>query len=122
MRILVIEHPAVAGFVAHGLRDHGHAVDVAHDGDTGLRLGRTGGYDVIVLALVLPKGDGLEIGAALRRAGHSVPILLLTPDDHEAERFVRQVGADGYLVKPFRFGALLDCLTALGPPPPPADA
>ncbi|HYL55606.1 MAG TPA: response regulator [Gemmatimonadales bacterium] len=112
MKILVIEHPAVAGFVAHGLRDHGHTVDVAHDGETGLRLGRTGGYDLILLAVVLPKGNGLEVGAALRRGG-SVPILLLTPDDHEAEHFIRHVGANGYLVKPFRFGALLEHVNAL---------
>ena len=115
MRVLVVEHPEVAGFIAEGLRDGGHAVDVASDGEDGLTLGLSGGYDIILLALILPKRDGIQVGSALRRAGHSVPILLLTPDEHDVERVVRQAGADGYLVKPFPFDRLLGWLRALGP-------
>ena len=113
MKIFVVEHPRVAGFIVQGLRDGGHTVDVAWDGEGAIELGLSGGYDVILLALVLPKKNGVQVASALRRAGHSVPILLLTPDEHEAERFVREAGADGYLAKPFRFEVLVERLRAV---------
>jgi DNA-binding response OmpR family regulator len=113
VKTLVAEHPHVAGFIVAGLRDGGHAVDVAWDGEEALKLGRSGGHDVILLALVLPKRDGIQVAAELRRSGLSTPILLLTPNDHDAERAVRAAGADGYLAKPFQFEVLLERLHAL---------
>lgn len=100
--------------MVQGLRDAGHVVDVAWGDDEALRLGLSGAYDVILLALVLPKKGGIHVASELRRSGQSGPILLLTPDEHEAERFVRQAGANGYLAKPFPFEALLERLRALG--------
>ncbi|HEU5261783.1 MAG TPA: response regulator [Gemmatimonadales bacterium] len=113
MKLLLVEHPHVAGFIVEGLRDAGHGVDVAWGEDEALTLGLSGDYDVILLALVLPNSDGVQVASELRRSGQSAPILLLTPDEHEAERFVREAGADGYLAKPFRFEALLERLRAL---------
>ncbi len=113
MKVLLVEHPHVAGFLVEGLRDAGHIVDVASGDDAALTLGLSGDYDVILLALVVPKKGGIEVAAELRRAGQSTPILLLTPDEHDAERFVREAGADGYLAKPFRFEMLVERLRAV---------
>ncbi|HUL03435.1 MAG TPA: response regulator [Gemmatimonadales bacterium] len=108
MKLLVVEHPHVAGFIVQGLRDGGHAVDVTSDGDEALALGLSIDYDVILLAVVLPGRDGVDVASELHRAGRSAPILLLTPGDHDAAQFVRQASADGYVAKPFRFEILLE--------------
>ena len=99
------------------LRDGGHTVDVTSDGGEALTLGLSGDYDLILLAVVLPRRDGVEVASELRRAGQATPILLLTAGDHDAEHFVRKAGADGYLAKPFRFAVLLERVRELGQPP-----
>jgi DNA-binding response OmpR family regulator len=107
VNLLVVEQSHVAGFIVQNLRDGGHTVDVASDGDGALTLGLSGHYDVILLASALCGRGGAEVASELRRAGRSTPILLLTPGDHDAEHLVRAAGADGYLAKPFRFEVLL---------------
>jgi DNA-binding response OmpR family regulator len=108
VKILLAESPQVAGFIIHNLRDHGHIVDATSDGDTAVAIALTDHYDAILLGVALPRGNGVEVAAGLRRAGLSIPILLLTSGDHNAERLVRVAGADGYLAKPFRFEVLLE--------------
>jgi DNA-binding response OmpR family regulator len=83
-------------------------VDVGTDGDEATRLAKASAYEVIVLEAGLPKKNGLQVARELRRAGQTVPILLLTPQD-SAEDAVRGLdsGADDYLPKPFRFDDLL---------------
>jgi two-component system, OmpR family, copper resistance phosphate regulon response regulator CusR len=108
MKVLVVEHRQVAGFIVQGLRDDGHAVDLVSDADGALALGLSGEYDLILLAVVLPGRDGVAVASQLRRAGRSTPILLLTSGDHNADQFVRDAKADGYVAKPFPFDALLE--------------
>ena len=77
MRILVIEDDAnVAGFVAKGLREAGHVVDVADNGKDGLFLATTEAYDALVLDRMLPQVDGLTVLRTLRASGSAVPVLL----------------------------------------------
>lgn len=108
MQILLAESPPVAGFIIQNLRDHGHVVDATSDGDEAIAMALTDHYDAILLGVALPRGDGVKVAAGLRRAGLSIPILLLTSGDHDAEHLVRVAGADGYLAKPFRFELLLE--------------
>lgn len=117
MKALLAEHRQVTGFLAQGLQDEGHIVDLVFDGDAALERGRSGDHDVIILALVLPKKGGVTVAAALRRIGVSTPILLLTPNHDGAERAVREAGADAYLAKPFPFDVLLDVLHRLAERP-----
>lgn len=108
MRILLVEDdPHTAAFIAKGLREDGHAVDVAADGKQGLFLASTEAFDGVVLDRMLPELDGLALLRTLRGAGNRVPILLLTAlgdTDHRVEGL--RSGADDYLVKPFAFAEL----------------
>ena len=82
MRILVVEDDRkVARFVRQGLEEEGHAVDVAPDGEEGAILAHVNPYDVLVLDVQLPKKNGLQLAAELRREGSIVPILMLTARD-----------------------------------------
>jgi two-component system, OmpR family, copper resistance phosphate regulon response regulator CusR len=115
MRILVVEDDRkVAGFIEQGLKEEGHAVDVAPDGDEATMLAHVYDYDVILLDVVLPKKNGFQIAAELRREGRTTPILMLTSRD-STEDVVRGLdsGADDYLAKPFRFDELLARVRAL---------
>jgi two-component system copper resistance phosphate regulon response regulator CusR len=109
MRILVVEDEAkTAGHLRKGLGEQGHAVEVARDGDAGLRLARAGDYDVLVLDIMLPGRDGWSILTELRRAGNRVPVLFLTARDAVGDRVKGlELGADDYLIKPFAFSELL---------------
>ena len=109
MRILVVEdEKKVAGFIKKGLEEETYAVDVAYDGEDGLQLGSGGQYDLIILDIMLPKMDGLEILSQLRDQGRDVPILLLTAKDAVDDRVAGlNRGADDYLTKPFAFSELL---------------
>jgi DNA-binding response OmpR family regulator len=115
MRILVVEDDRkVAGFIEQGLKEEGHAVDVAPDGDEATMLAHVYDYDIILLDVVLPKKNGFQIAAELRREGRATPILMLTSLD-SPEDVVRglDAGADDYLAKPFRFDELLARVRAL---------
>jgi heavy metal response regulator len=109
MRILIVEdEKKVAGFIKKGLEEETYAVDVACDGEEGLHLGSEGQYDLIILDIMLPKINGLEILSQLRTQGKDIPILLLTAKDAVDDRVTGlNKGADDYLTKPFAFSELL---------------
>jgi len=109
MRILVVEDDKkVAGFIKKGLEEETYAIDVSYDGEDGLHLGSEGQYDLIILDIMLPKIDGLEILSQLRDQGRDIPILLLTAKDAVDDRVTGlNKGADDYLTKPFAFSELL---------------
>jgi len=109
MRILVVEDDKkVAGFIKKGLEEETYAIDVSYDGEDGLHLGSEGQYDLIILDIMLPKIDGLEILSQLRDQGRDTPILLLTAKDAVDDRVTGlNKGADDYLTKPFAFSELL---------------
>ncbi|MEE8185144.1 MAG: response regulator transcription factor [Thermodesulfobacteriota bacterium] len=115
MRILVVEdEKKVAGFIKRGLEEETYAVDVAYDGMEGQQLAENNEYDVIVLDIMLPKKDGIEVLKELREKDIKTPVLLLTARDSVDDR-VRGLdsGADDYLTKPFAFAELTARLKAL---------
>ena len=115
MKILVVEDDRkVAGFIEQGLREEGYAVDVAKDGEEATMLAHVNQYDAILLDLMLPKKNGIQVASELRREGRATPILMLTARD-ATEDIVRglDAGADDYLGKPFKFDELLARLRAL---------
>jgi DNA-binding response OmpR family regulator len=115
MKILVVEDDRkVAGFVEQGLKEEGHVVDVARDGEEATMLAHVNDYDAVLLDVVLPKKNGFQIAAELRREGRNTPILMLTSRD-APEDVVRglDAGADDYLSKPFHFDELLARIRAL---------
>jgi len=103
MQLLLIEdHPELSLWLGRALKQSGHDVTFALDGDEGDRLLRGGGFDLVVLDLNLPKRPGLELLAQMRARGDTTPVLVLTARADVADR-VRglQAGADDYLGKPF---------------------
>jgi DNA-binding response OmpR family regulator len=100
--------------VARGLREAGHTVDLAPNGAQALALASSGVHDAILLDVLLPAPDGIEVCRTLRDQGNRVPILMLTALD-AVEHRIRglDAGADDYLTKPFDFGELLARLRAL---------
>jgi heavy metal response regulator len=115
MRILVVEdEQKIADFIRKGLSEHGYAVDVAYDGDEAVDWPTVAEFDVIILDVMLPLRDGIEVCSVLRQRGVRTPILMLTAKDAVEDR-VRGLdsGADDYLVKPFAFAELLARLRAL---------
>ena len=115
MRILVVEDERrIASFISRGLSEHGYAVDVASDGEEALHWPDVAEFDVIILDIMLPVRDGIDVCRTLRRRGMRTPILMLTARDAVEDR-VRGLdsGADDYLVKPFAFAELLARVRAL---------
>jgi DNA-binding response OmpR family regulator len=91
-----------------GLGEHGYAVDVAHDGEEGYQLACLEPYDPVILDVMLPVMDGLQVCRRLRAECRNVPILMLTARDAVDDRLAGlDCGADDYLVKPFAFQELL---------------
>ena len=116
MRILVIEDEhKIANSVKKGLEQESYAVDVAYDGEQGFDLAATEDYDVIILDLMLPKMDGMEICRKLRKEENvHTPILMLTAKSQLDDKVKGlNAGADDYLIKPFAFAELLARLRAL---------
>lgn len=109
MRILVVEDDArMANLLARGLGEEGYQVAVARDGMEGLSMARTEGLDLILLDVMLPGIDGMEVVRRLRAAGHRTPVLMLTARDSCADIVAGlDLGADDYLTKPFAFDELL---------------
>jgi two-component system, OmpR family, response regulator len=115
MRLLVVEDdPKLAAALGRGLRTEGYAVDVAGDGEAALTQAAVYDYDAIVLDVMLPRRDGLDVCRTLRERGCWVPVLVLTARGGVEHRIAGlDVGADDYLAKPFHFGELLARLRAL---------
>jgi two-component system, OmpR family, response regulator len=115
MRLLVVEDESrLALLLKRGLEEQGYVVDVTGDGAEALWLATETGYDTIVLDVMLPSLDGLEVTRRLRAAGRWAPVLLLTARDGIDDRVVGlDAGADDYLVKPFSFAELSARVRAL---------
>lgn len=114
MRILIVEdEPDLLAGLAQALREEGYAVDSANDGEDGLYKAENYDYDAVVLDVMLPKLDGWEILARLRKI-KKTPVLMLTARDQSRDR-VRglDTGADDYVVKPFDLPELFARLRAL---------
>ncbi len=114
-RLLVVEdNPALAAGLRHNLEYEGYAVDVAHTAGAGLAAYRARRPDLVVLDLMLPDGDGFEVLRALRGAGESAAVLVLTARGDESDK-VRglRLGADDYVTKPFGLLELLARVEAL---------
>ncbi len=116
MRILVVEDEhKIANSIKKGLEQESYAVDVAYDGEYGFDLAATEDYDVIILDLLLPKMDGIELCKKLRKEENiHTPILMLTAKGQLNDKVEGlNAGADDYLVKPFAFAELLARIKAL---------
>ena len=113
--ILVVEDQKdIADLIAMHLRDLGHAVDCVHDGGKGYEAARTGRYDLIVLDVMLPVRDGLDVVRSLRMDRIDIPVLMLTARSGEIDRVLGlELGADDYLTKPFHLVVLVARLRAL---------
>ena len=125
MRILVIEdEPKVGRALREGLQAEDYDVTLAPTGEEGFFLASSESFDLIVLDILLPGRDGLEVLGALRRRGVEMPVLLLTAKDAVEDRVAGlDAGADDYLVKPFAFAELSARIRALlrrGKPEAPA--
>jgi len=115
MRILVIEDDRqAAAFMAKGLRESGHVVDVTGDGRDGLVMAQSNDYDVLVVDRMLPGLDGVALVRTLRAAGNRTPVLFLSALGEVDDRVQGlRAGGDDYLVKPYAFTELLARLEAL---------
>ena len=113
-RILVVEDDRrIRDLLRRGLIFEGYTVDTAEDGETALRVARETPPDAVILDIMLPKMDGLEVCRRLRSASN-VPIMMLTARDSVPDRVTGlDAGADDYMVKPFAFDELLARLRAL---------
>lgn len=115
MRILIVEdEPDLLDALSRALREDGYAIDTATDGQIGLFKASSVPYDAVILDIMLPIVNGLDVLGQLRRAGNRVPVLLLTARDtlHDRVRGL-DAGADDYVLKPFEVEELLARLRAL---------
>lgn len=115
MRVLVIEdNPKIAAAVQKGLTENGYAVDISHTGFDGEEMALVTPYDVIVLDLMLPDRDGIDVCRSLRRQKVAAPIIMLTALSATEEKIDGlDAGADDYITKPFEFSELLARVRAI---------
>lgn len=115
MKILIIEdEPKVVAFLKKGLEEQGYDIEVAYDGHLGEKMASKDGYDLIILDVIIPHTNGIELCKKLRNKNIQLPILMLTAlgtTDDKVDGF--DAGADDYLVKPFEFKELLARIKAL---------
>jgi len=115
MRILVVDDDRrLCAIIKRGLLEEAYAVDLAYDGEEGEYLAEVNPYDLIILDIMLPNKDGIEVCQELRAKKINTPILMLTAKDTVEDRVKGlDTGADDYLVKPFAFSELLARVRAL---------
>lgn len=115
MKILVVEDDETTGrFIARGLREEGHSVDLVTDGRSGLIEATGSAHDVMIVDRMVPELDGLTLVKTLRAAGNRTPVLFLTSLGSVEDRIGGlNAGGDDYLVKPFAFGELSARVAAL---------
>jgi two-component system OmpR family response regulator len=112
--LLVDDEVGLTHAIARGLRAEGHAVDLAHDGISGRDAALRGGYDVVVLDIMLPGLQGYRVLEELRAGGLTTPVMMLSAKDGEYDQAdALDLGADDYLTKPFSFVLLAARLRAL---------
>lgn len=115
MKLLVIEdEPKVAAFIKEGLEEHHYVVDLAYDGYIGEKLALNNNYNLIIMDIIIPVTNGVELCKRIKLVKPQIPILLLTAlstTDDKVSGF--EAGADDYLVKPFEFKELLVRIKAL---------
>ncbi|MCU1348865.1 MAG: OmpR family response regulator [Acidobacteria bacterium] len=114
-RILIVEDdPAMAVALRDGFEFEQYQVEMATDGLEGARLANAGGFDLIVLDVMLPKQSGLDVCKELRANGNRTPIIMLTARGQEIDKIVGlKLGADDYVTKPFSFMELLARVEAI---------
>jgi two-component system alkaline phosphatase synthesis response regulator PhoP len=106
--LIVDDEEHLADALAHNLQFEGFSTTVAYDGEEGLKLARTIQFDLVILDIMMPKLDGLEVCRRLRATGSRVPILFLTAKAADADRLLGlKVGADDYVAKPFLLEELI---------------
>ncbi len=115
MTILVVEDEIkITRFIKKGLEMEHYTVDTAYDGKEALEKAEINNYDLIILDIMLPKMDGIEVCKRIREKKIETPIIMLTARDTIEDRINGlDVGADDYLVKPFAFGELIARIRAL---------
>ncbi len=115
MRLLVVEdEKTLADLIKEGLEEEGFSVDVAYDGQEGLFMAQNEPFDLVVLDIMLPETDGIEILKSMRKNKITTPVLMLTAkSDVEDKVSALNIGADDYLTKPFSFDELLARIKAV---------
>lgn len=108
-RVLIVEDDeSIALGLKLNLEAEGYGVEVAGDGDRGLCLAREGGFDVVILDVMLPKTNGFEVVRVLREAGETVPVIMLSARGDESDKVTGlELGAEDYITKPFGLAELL---------------
>ena len=115
MRILVVDDDRrLCNIIKRGLLEETYAVDLAYDGEEGEYMAEINPYDLIILDIMMPRKDGIEVCRGLRSKRVNTPVLMLTAKDSIEDRVKGlDAGADDYLVKPFAFNELLARIRAL---------
>ncbi len=115
MRILVVEdEKTLADLIKEGLEEESYSVDVAYDGEEGLFMAENEPFDIVVLDIMLPKINGIEILKSMRTKGIKTPVLMLTAKSEVEDKVsALNIGADDYLTKPFSFAELLARIKAI---------